>query len=60
MSNHEQLNVVFRGEFIQFFQANISVANTGFPYGLGIFSGLRAQDNAGAGKLSGIRPQQAQ
>ncbi len=56
MFNHEQLKVFFRGEFVHFSQATISISNTGFLYGLGVFSGLRAHFNSGAGKLFLFRP----
>lgn len=42
MFDHEKLKVFFRGEIVPFDKAVISVANTGFLYGLGIFTGMRA------------------
>jgi len=56
MFDHEQMKVFFRGQFVPFAEANISIANTGFLYGLGIFSGIRAHYNSTAEKLYIFRP----
>ncbi|MEI7579087.1 MAG: branched-chain amino acid transaminase [bacterium] len=45
MFDHTILQVYFRNEFIAFKDANISIANTGFLYGLGVFTGMRAHWN---------------
>ena len=57
MFDHEKLQVFFRGEFVPFDKAVISVSNTGFLYGLGIFSGIRAHYNDKSKKLFIFRPQ---
>lgn len=51
MFNHEELKVFFRGEIVEFSEANISIANSGFLYGLGVFTGIRAHYNAARDKL---------
>ncbi|MCC6932302.1 MAG: branched-chain amino acid transaminase [Deltaproteobacteria bacterium] len=56
MFDHETLKVFFRGDFVDFNQATISVANTGFLYGLGVFSGIRAHCNKEEDRLYLFRP----
>lgn len=56
MFNHEELKVFFRGEIVPFSQATISVSSTGFLYGLGVFTGMRAHFNDKTGKLYIFRP----
>lgn len=56
MFDHETLQVYFRGEFVPFEKAVISVANSGFLYGLGVFTGIRAHFNAECGRLFIFRP----
>lgn len=57
MFNHEKLKVFFRGEFVPFEEANISIANSGFLYGLGVFTGMRAHFNQEKDKLFLFRPE---
>lgn len=57
MFDHEQLKVYFRGEFVDFSKANISIANSGFLYGLGIFTGIRAHFNQARQQLYIFRPE---
>ena len=56
MFNHEELKVYLRGEIVDFKDATISVANTAFLYGLGVFTGIRAHYNESSGKLYVFRP----
>ena len=56
MFNHETLKVYFRGKIVPFQNANISIANTGFLYGLGVFTGIRAHFNSKEEKLYLFRP----
>jgi len=56
MFNHEELTVFCRGEFVPFDKATVSVSNSGFMYGLGVFSGIRAHLNQSTGKLYIFRP----
>lgn len=56
MFDHETLKVLFRGEIVDFKDATISVANTGFLYGLSVFTGMRAHYNAGQDKMFLFRP----
>lgn len=51
MFNHEELKVFFRDKFVNFPEATISIANTGFLYGLGVFTGIRAHYNEEQQKL---------
>lgn len=51
MFNHEELKVFFRDKFVDFPEATISIANTGFLYGLGVFTGIRAHYNEEQQKL---------
>jgi branched-chain amino acid aminotransferase len=51
MFDHEKCKVFHRGEFVPFEKATVSVANTGFLYGLGVFTGMRAFKNPTSGKL---------
>ena len=57
MFNHESLKVYFRGEIVPFEKATISIANTGFLYGLGVFTGMRAHYNSSERKLFLFRPE---
>lgn len=56
MFNHEDLRVFFRGEFVDFKNANISIANSGFLYGLGVFTGIRANYNKAENTVYLFRP----
>ena len=56
MFNHETMKAFFRGEFVDFDKATISICNTGFLYGLGIFSGIRAHYNSEQDALYVFRP----
>ncbi len=56
MFDHEKLKVYFRGEIVDFNKATISVSNTGFLYGLGVFTGIRAHFNEKRSKLYIFRP----
>jgi branched-chain amino acid aminotransferase len=56
MFDHEQKKVYFRGKIVDFKDATISVANSGFLYGLGVFSGIRAHYNSQTEKLYIFRP----
>lgn len=58
MFNHEELKVFFRGEFVPFSKAHISISNTGFLYGLGAFTGMRAHYNPTKEKLYLFRPEE--
>lgn len=51
MFDHEKLKVYFRDSIVDFSEANISIANTGFMYGLGVFTGIRAHYNEPEDKL---------
>ncbi|MFN8389107.1 MAG: branched-chain amino acid transaminase [Bdellovibrionota bacterium] len=56
MFDHEKLKVFCRGEIVDFKDATISIANSGFLYGLGVFTGIRAHYNSATGKLYIFRP----
>ncbi|MBI2415685.1 MAG: branched-chain amino acid transaminase [Candidatus Kerfeldbacteria bacterium] len=56
MFQYNQLKVYFRDQFVDFSQANISIANTGFLYGLGAFTGIRAHYNTKHKQLYLFRP----
>ncbi len=56
MFNHEELRVFCRGKFIPFSEATLSIANTGFLYGLGVFTGIRAHYSKEQDKLFIFRP----
>lgn len=58
MFNHEELQVFFRDKIVPFNQATLSIANTGFMYGLGVFSGIRAHINEEQKKLYIFRPEE--
>ena len=45
MFDHQKCKVFHRGEFVDFSDAVISVATTGFLYGLSVFTGMRAFRN---------------
>lgn len=51
MFDHKKCKVFHRGEFVPFDQATVSIANTGFLYGLGVFTGMRAFRNPSNHKL---------
>ncbi|MCB0323228.1 MAG: branched-chain amino acid transaminase [Bdellovibrionales bacterium] len=57
MFNHEELKVFFQGKIVDFKDATISVANTGFLYGLAVFTGMRAHYNEQQQKLFLFRPE---
>lgn len=57
MFNHEELKVYFRGEIVDFKDATISVSNTAFLYGLGVFTGIRAHYNEKTDSLYLFRPE---
>jgi len=57
MFKHTDLKVYFRGEFVEFKDANISIGNTAFLYGLGVFTGMRAHYNKKEDQLYIFRPQ---
>lgn len=42
----DKSTVYFRNDFVPFAEAHVSIANTGFLYGLGVFTGMRAHWNA--------------
>jgi branched-chain amino acid aminotransferase len=56
MFNHEELKVYFRDAIVPFEDANVSICNTGFMYGLGVFTGIRAHYNEKTKKLYIFRP----
>ena len=56
MFDHETLKVYFRNEIVDFSKATISVCNSGFLYGLGVFTGIRAHFNEKQNKLYIFRP----
>lgn len=56
MFNHEELKVFFRDKLVPFSEATISVSNSGFMYGLGVFTGIRAHYNPEQDKLYIFRP----
>lgn len=51
MFDHESLVVYANEKFQHFKDANISIANTAFLYGLAVFTGMRAFKNNETGKL---------
>ncbi len=57
MFDHEELKVYFRGEIVEFKDATISVSNTAFLYGLGVFTGIRAHYNEQTDSLYLFRPE---
>jgi branched-chain amino acid aminotransferase len=57
MFDFTSLQVHFRDEFKPFAEANISIANTAFLYGLGVFTGIRAHWNEEEQQLYIFRPQ---
>jgi len=52
----EDTKVFLRGDIVPFERATISVANSGFLYGLGVFTGIRAHYNEKQKKLFIFRP----
>lgn len=56
MFDHEKLKVYFRDGIVDFKDATLSIANTGFLYGLGVFTGIRAHYNEKTDKLYIFRP----
>lgn len=58
MFNFKECKVYFRDQFVDFNQANISIANVGFLYGMGAFTGIRAHYNADDQQLYLFRPQE--
>ncbi len=57
MFDFKSLQVYFRDQFVPFAEANVSVANTAFLYGLGVFTGMRAHWNDEKTQLYIFRPQ---
>lgn len=57
MFDHTTSKVYFRDEFMDFKDANISIANTALLYGLAVFTGMRAHYNEETDKLFVFRPQ---
>jgi len=57
MFNHEQSKVFFRDKIVDFKEATLSIANTGFLYGLAVFTGMRAHYNEHKQKLYLFRPE---
>ncbi len=57
MFDHETLEVFFDGKFMPFKNANVSIANTGLLYGLGVFTGMRAFKNEQGTHLNIFRPE---
>lgn len=49
--------VYFRDAFVPFNEATISIANTGFMYGLGVFTGIRAHYNSEEDQVYLFRPE---
>jgi branched-chain amino acid aminotransferase len=54
--DHHQSQVFFDGKIIHFSEANLSIANTGFLYGLGVFTGMRAHYSPEKDALFLFRP----
>lgn len=54
----EDTVVFFRSQFVPFKDATLTVANTGFLYGLGVFTGMRAHYNQEQDKLYLFRPKE--
>ncbi|MDD2943526.1 MAG: branched-chain amino acid transaminase [bacterium] len=52
----EDTVVFFRNQFVPFKDATLTLANTGFLYGLGVFTGMRAHYNQEQDKLYLFRP----
>ncbi len=57
MFDHTKLQVYHRDAFVDFTKATISIGNTGFLYGLGAFTGMRAHYNKAQKQLYLFRPQ---
>ncbi len=57
MFDYKSLQVYFRDQFVPFAEANISIATTGFLYGLGVFTGMRAHWNEEKQQLYIFRPE---
>ena len=57
MFNHEELKVYFRDKIVDFKDGVISISCTGFMYGLGVFTGMRAHYNDKQDKLYLFRPE---
>ncbi len=55
--DHENSIMFLDGEYISSNEAKISVSNTGFMYGLAVFTGMRAFKNANTGNLNIFRSQ---
>lgn len=54
--DHHKSQVFFDGKIIPFSDANLSIANTGFLYGLGVFTGMRAHYSQSKDALYLFRP----
>lgn len=57
MFDFSKNTVYFRDKFMPFNEATISIANTGFMYGLGVFTGIRAHYNAEEDQVYLFRPE---
>lgn len=55
--NHEDSIMFLDGEYVHSEESKISVANTGFMYGLAVFTGMRAFKNQQSGNLNIFRVQ---
>jgi len=58
MFDHENLKVFFEGKIVPFEDAKISISNTAFLYGLGVFTGMRAHYNKETDFLYLFRPKE--
>jgi len=56
MFDFKQCQVYFRDQFVPFAEANVSIANVAFLYGMGAFTGIRAHFNAADNQLYLFRP----
>ncbi|EKD76608.1 MAG: hypothetical protein ACD_43C00049G0002 [uncultured bacterium] len=56
MFDFRQCQVYFRDKFVPFSEANVSIANVAFLYGLGAFTGIRAHYNTTEKQLYLFRP----
>lgn len=57
MFDFKLCQVYFRDQFVPFAEANVSIANVAFLYGMGAFTGIRAHWNAADNQLYLFRPQ---
>jgi len=56
MIDHTKLKAFINNKFVDFKDANVSISNTSFMYGLAIFTGMRANYNAKTDELYLFRP----